>query len=146
LPRSKSRLEAENAALRHQLTVLQGKVRCASMTTETRLGRALRLRDIALAIVRRQGTWKRAGKVNLLMASHGTISIGYRTPFQRLPDANNQLKYMAAQLGRRAPQNLPYGLDIWAPKKVLNVEWDDQGNVVLVSFRPGEWEAELAAA
>ena len=79
------------------------------MTTETRLGRALRLRDLALAIVRRQGTWKGAGKVNLLMVSHGTISIGYRSPFQRLPDASDQLKCRAAQLGRRALQNLPHG-------------------------------------
>jgi hypothetical protein len=43
------------------------------------------------------------------------------------------------------PQNLPYGLDVWAPNKVLNIEWDDKGNYALVSFRPGAWEAELTA-
>jgi hypothetical protein len=41
------------------------------------------------------------------------------------------------------PQNLPYGLDVWAPKKGLNIEWDDKGNVTLVSLRPGAWETEL---
>jgi hypothetical protein len=63
-----------------------------------------------------------------------------------LPDDNEYLKYRAAQLGMSARRNLPYGLDIWAPKKVLNIEWDDQGNVVLVSLWAGDWEAELIAA
>ena len=112
----------------------------------TRLGRALRLRDLALAIVRRQGTWKGAGKVNLLMASHGTISIGYRSPFQRLPDASDQLKCRAAQLGRRALQNLPYGLDIWAPKKVLNVEWARRFNARKRTFRGRRPRAPRSAA
>ncbi len=40
--RSKSRLEAENAALRHQLTVLQGKVRGRVQTNSDRLGRSTR--------------------------------------------------------------------------------------------------------
>ena len=39
-----------------------------------------------------------------------------------------------------------YGLDIWAPKKVLNIEWEESGDVVLVSFRRGEWEFELIEA
>src|SRR5207253_8776267 len=95
------------------------------MTTETRLGRALRLRDLALAIVRRQGTWKGAGKVNLLMASHGTISIGYRSPFQRLPDASDQLKCRAAQLGRRALQNLPYGSTFGRQKRCSTLNGRD---------------------
>jgi len=51
----------------------------------------------------------------------------------------------AAVADLRPPQNLPYGLDIWAPLKVLNIEWGVRGNVALVSFRPGEWEAELIA-
>ena len=38
-----------------------------------------------------------------------------------------------------------YDLDVCAPNKVLNIEWDAQGNVVLVSLRPGAWEAELIA-
>jgi hypothetical protein len=40
---------------------------------------------------------------------------------------------------------LPYGLDVWAPNKVLNIEWDAQGKVVLVSLHRGDWEAELMA-
>jgi hypothetical protein len=59
---------------------------------------------------------------------------------------SDELKYRAAQIGQPIPRNMPYGLGIWAPKKVLNVEWDNQGNVVLVSFKPRGWEPELAAA
>jgi hypothetical protein len=60
-----------------------------------------------------------------------------------MPQADDLLKYRAAQFGLTVPQNLPYGLDVWAPKKVLNIEWDDKGNVTLVSLRPGAWETEL---
>ncbi len=38
---------------------------------------------------------------------------------------------------------LPHGLDVWAPNKVLNIEWDDKGTVALASLRGGSWEAEL---
>jgi len=41
---------------------------------------------------------------------------------------------------------LPYGLDIWAPKKVMNIEWSDQGELAIVSFRRGAWEDELISA
>jgi hypothetical protein len=72
------------------------------------------------------------------------IEISYRTPFQ--PDDQSKQKYLAALYGIPLRKNLPYGLDIWAPKKVLNIEWNDRGKIELVSFRPGEWEAELIAA
>jgi hypothetical protein len=40
---------------------------------------------------------------------------------------------------------MPYGLDIWAHQKVMNLEWDDDGSVELITFKRGEWEAQLAA-
>jgi hypothetical protein len=107
--------------------------------------RALRLRDLALPILWQQGTWEQFGKAKILTARHSTILLAYRTPFQRISHVSDAFKYKAAQLRQNVPSNLPYGLDIWAPKKVLNMEWDEQGNVALVSFRPGEWEAQLAA-
>ena len=37
-----------------------------------------------------------------------------------------------------------YGLDIWpAHKKVLNVEWSEEGLIEIISYRPGEWEDQL---
>jgi hypothetical protein len=81
--------------------------------------------------------------MKFLSARIGGLHISYRTPFQRMPQADDALKYRAVQHGLTVPQNLPYGLDVWAPKKVLNIEWDDKGNVALVSLRPGAWESEL---
>jgi hypothetical protein len=82
--------------------------------------------------------------MKFLSGGLGRLHISYRnTPFQNAPWADGLLRYRAAQLGLTVPQSLPYGLDVWAPKKVLNIEWDDKGNVALVSLRPGAWETEL---
>jgi hypothetical protein len=117
------------------------------MTKSTKLAHALLLRDAALTAIRKMGVWEttRVGRREIkCLSAHGSnLHILYRTPFQQLPQVGDALKYRAALLGLTAPKNLPYGLDIWAPKKVLNIEWDDQGNVVLISFSPGAWELEL---
>jgi hypothetical protein len=125
----------------------------ARMTKGAKLARAIALRDSALTVVRRMGAWAAigvtprvrpgAGEMKFLSARIGNLNILYRTPFQRMPQPDDALKYRAAQHGLTVPQNLPYGLDVWAPKKVLNIEWDDKGNVALVSLRHGAWESEL---
>lgn len=114
------------------------------MTKAEKIARALELRTLALTILKRRGTGNRPGRLSFFLRA-GSVSISYRTPFQRMPDAGEQLKYLAAQLGEPSPRSLPYGLDIWAPGKVLNLEWDDGGEIVLVSFRSGDWEAKLEA-
>jgi hypothetical protein len=120
----------------------------ARMTKGAKLAHALLLRDGALTVLRRMGVWETiavrgAGDMKVLSARIGSLDILYRTPFQQMPQPDDTLKYRAAQLGLTSPKNLPYGLDIWAPKKVLNIEWDDKGNVALVTLRPGAWELEL---
>jgi hypothetical protein len=117
------------------------------MTKDEKIARAIALRDAALIVVKRAGTWEAgSSQIKLLTARVGTLLIGYRTPFQRLPEAPEQMKYFAAQHGKPSLESWPYGLDVWAPKKVMCIEWDDQGNVLLVSLRHGEWEAELIEA
>ena|SRR6266567_3351632 len=125
----------------------------ARMTESAKLGRALILRDAGLTIVRRMGLWEAvgvgrratsgAGEMKLLSARLGGLHISYRTPFQQLPQADDASRYRAAQHGLTLHQNLPYRLDVYTTKKVLNIEWDDNGNVVLVSLHPGAWETEL---
>ena len=120
----------------------------ARMSKSTKLAHALLLRDGALTVLKRVGVWETiavrgAGDMKFLSARIGSLDILYRTPFQRMPQPDDALKYRAAQLGLTSPKNLPYGLDIWALKKVLNIEWDDKGNVALVSLRHGAWESEL---
>lgn len=38
-----------------------------------------------------------------------------------------------------------YGLDIWFGKKVLSVQWDQEDEVEVISYRKGEWEEKLLA-
>jgi len=71
-----------------------------------------------------------------------------RTPFCQLPQ---KLKdpTQAAQMPKSA-ENLPHGLDIWDPRgKVLNIEWDTNGNVHLIALISVEkcidnWKRPLA--
>jgi hypothetical protein len=67
------------------------------------------------------------------------------SPFQKLPRASERLRYLAAIRELEIPENLPYGLDFWSGKKVLNTEWNES-ETRIVSFRRGQWESELLAA
>ena len=109
-----------------------------------KLARALVLRDAALTVVNREGAWEVISGKKMLFARVGNLQILHRTPFQSLPPPSDQIKYLAAQHGLPLPKNLLYGLDVWASsKKVMNIEWDDNDNVELVSLRSGEWENAL---
>jgi hypothetical protein len=121
-----------------------------NMRKRAKLERTLVLRDAALKVVRRTGVWeliKVAGQparnIKVLSARIGSLQISYRIPFHQTPQPSDAVKYCAAQHGLTVPWNLTFGLDVWAPNKVLNIEWDDKGNYAIVSFRPGTWEAEL---
>jgi len=98
----------------------------------TKRQRAIKLRDKALKLVRSKGKLSPllTGKTVLfktLTFQSGYIEIHYRAPFEPTHDA----------------VVMPYGLDVYWPKKVLAVEWDDAGEVRVVGFRPGEWEGKL---
>jgi hypothetical protein len=71
-----------------------------------------------------------------------SLQIAYRTPFQKLPEPSEKIRYKRTALGGKP--NLPYGLDVWyGGQKVMNVEWDDKGNKNVVSYRPGDWESDI---
>src|SRR5450759_3989183 len=90
------------------------------MTKDEKIARAIELRDAALIAVKRVGTWEAgSSQIKLLTAHVGTLLIGYRTPFQRLPEAPEQMKYFAAQHGKPSPESWHYGLDVWAPKQMM---------------------------
>ena len=111
------------------------------MVGRQRRKQAIDLRD-QVSQVRNLGKLRRH---QMLGYNDDALSISFRTPFQRLPGLDDRIKYWAAVLGKDV-SNLPYGLDIWAPRKVLNIEWDDHGRVEVVSYRAGDWEAKLRAA
>jgi hypothetical protein len=111
-----------------------------------KLARARELRDAAVALAQHFGVWETASNIKFLSARVATLRISYRTPFQRTPGPGDQLKLLGAVHGLGVPKNMDYGLDVWAQKKVMNVEWNSAGDFVLVSFHPGEWETELMVA
>ena len=112
------------------------------MTVGSKVARTLALRDLALKAVRERGAWEKAGITYLMMLRDGEITISHRTPFQRSPELSDKTKYYLALLG--GPETLPFGLDVWHKRrKVLNIEWDENGRIAVVSFTPGDWELEL---
>jgi hypothetical protein len=114
--------------------------------------RAIRLRDLALALLKVKGDWRplEAGdfdEVNVLHYQSEDLRIVYRTPFQVLPGSGltDEMKYFAAQRITTDRYDLPYGIDIWCPEKVLNIIWADDGLVSLDTYKPGAWEQQLEA-
>jgi hypothetical protein len=125
----------------------------------TRTDAVIQIRDHVLAIIRRHGRLEPLGSTSWLVWRGADFSIGHRTPFQPwdTPDAAvkalaadlgtslEQAKYLAVLNGLKLPEILPYGLDIWQGRKVLNLEWDDAGAVHLAGFKRGPWEAQFLA-
>jgi hypothetical protein len=107
----------------------------------SRIERAAQLRDAALSLLRAYGILRRHTRRPAVTTYAGVadLQLLLRTPLSRLPQPDEQLKYMAALLGRDHI-NLPYGLDVWAGRKVLNLEWDHDDRIEIVSFRRGPWE------
>jgi len=104
------------------------------MTTKAAgIEQASKLRDLAVAVISQRGSWGPAyvaGKpIKVLQLTAGGFDMILSTPFQHLPCAP-----------------LSYGLDLcYKRKKVLNIWWDINGNVELLTFRRGQWETEIAA-
>ena len=95
-----------------------------------RIERVVTLRDAALTLLRRSGKRSSAG-------------IGFEESTPQNPEPRISLHL------RKHPLDGRHMLSVWASVrgkhgKVLNVEWLGR-EVVVVSFRRGEWETELLA-
>ena len=94
---------------------------------ESRLDAATKIKDAALVKIKAEGEFheaERFGPVWWWRSSE--LSMALRSPFQMVPSAL-----------------LPWGLDIWATGKVMNILWHNDGRVELTSFRRGNWEKEV---
>jgi hypothetical protein len=77
------------------------------------------------------------------------------TPFQKfhmeppkIPDRfkGNLDRYAVAVRMSQSKRHLGFGLDVWGKVgKVLNVHWNDYGQIEIVSFKRGDWEEEILA-
>lgn len=104
------------------------------------------IRDAALAIVRLHGEWERIHNFPhpVLGYENEGFKLLYRTPFQPIPVSNKATSQGIAPSTQRAMYKA-YGLDIWFGKKVLSVQWDQEDEVEVISYRKGEWEEKLLA-
>jgi hypothetical protein len=102
-------------------------------------------RATALRLVEEKGRWERARGRSWFAARHDLLEISYSTPFQRFHLEDEKTRIMRLLVGGKP--NLPYGLNVWhLNKKVMNVEWDDEGNLEVICYKPGDWEAALQQA
>lgn len=113
---------------------------------------ALQIRDAALALMRRHGRWRqhayKTGNefVPSFDAKLEGMTISLRTPFSApTPGPSHEIRYVAALLGKELIEH-GYGLDIWAPRKVMNLEWSQPNDILIVSFRRGAWEQKIIDA
>jgi hypothetical protein len=115
---------------------------------------AIQLRDAVLAILQRSSESHHYANYSTLTDQGHSVRIVYRTPFLRLPEksgaSDRETKqygpYTATQLHQHSKKSLPYTLNVWCGRrKVLNIEWADDGTVELGTYEPGDWEELLLA-
>jgi len=112
------------------------------MVSAARLKAAMEVRDVGLAVLRKYGR-PEARTQGDVTAKCGSLMLCLRTPVSRpMPEPSEYHQLLGELYSVPPPENLAYGLNIWASKKVLNIEWEDR-KVVLVSYSPGPWEVEL---
>jgi hypothetical protein len=121
------------------------------LTSKRTIKDAIEIRNRVLERLKSEGKFEQTNIGPVLYWATDGFSATYRTPFQKLSkdhpdsdDAKYQLSLLKQLRGR--PVNLPYGLDIHAAsvsRKVMDIEWDENGHVEVVSFHRGEWEKDL---
>jgi hypothetical protein len=112
-----------------------------------KLRRATILRDAALEMLRREGNWQTTAGEHCLRLLHyeGTgFLMLHRTPFQQVPVSTKLVKEGFSERFQRELDK-QYGLDIWVcgKGKVVNLIWNRNEPLEIVSFKRGSWENDL---
>jgi hypothetical protein len=76
-------------------------------------------------------TWKRR-------RFHATLNTSFNPLHEREAAAPG---YVHATARQRAPKPMPYELSLWAGSKVLSMEWEQGGEVRIVTFKRGDWDS-----
>ena len=80
-------------------------------------------------------TWKRG-------RFHATVNTPVN-PLHKREAAGPGFVHAIARQG--APKPMPYELSLWAGSKVLLMDWEQGGEVRIVTFKRGDWEQRLLA-
>jgi hypothetical protein len=109
--------------------------------------RAIAIRDHLVPLIRAHGTLQEvsgmAGRVATWSAQGFICAL--RSPFTPWPAEVPVASFDQAILRQQGKQVLPWGLDVWHGRKVLSLQWDDKGQVEVIGFTRGSWEAEALA-
>jgi hypothetical protein len=119
---------------------------------QTRLQRALEIRDVVLPLLRinghifeTEGSYVLGGPLS--KEGVGYVTLFYKTPFIELIYAPRPRALLEAILSPHSNgERLPFALIIrnnYPRYRLLNVEWDDAQSARVVSFRRGLWEDAL---
>jgi len=105
------------------------------------------LRDAAITLLRQYGLWAPIANLEgaFLQYNGHEFSMIHVSPFQRIPEPSDEMKYKAAQVGAEW-QREPYMLDVWSklePRKVFSIRWDFSDALEIIAFRRGSWEQRL---
>lgn len=108
--------------------------------------RAIALRESALDLLARHGYPAPSVNPNKTLCSAVAVPFGREESiFISLSLADEQIMEVVEAHPSLFPYFMKYGLNIWAGKKVFNLEWDESGTVDFVNFTRGPWEDLLIA-
>jgi hypothetical protein len=105
----------------------------------------MHLRNRAIATLKGASWQNDVDGARALIYETDDLRIAYAGPFRWAAEIPSEMKYFAAAIGADGP--LPHKLTVWvkkASRNVLNVTWNDDGQIYLVAYEPGDWEVHLA--
>jgi hypothetical protein len=113
---------------------------------KTKSLKARALRDLAVRAVMARGALEPRQGSKLAILREKNLMIGYRTPFNPLPEPSEELKYRSAVAGRDTVR-AAYGIDIWIEEagKVFSVRWTLADELTIELVKPGAWQDTVAA-
>ena len=113
--------------------------------TKVDLEAMVQLRNRAIAMLK-GANWQNDGTGNrALIRETDDLRIAYAGPFRWAAEIPHEMKHFSAAISENGP--LPHKLTVWLKKpfrNVLNVTWNDDGQIYLVAYEPGDWEVHLA--
>lgn len=108
---------------------------------------AVQLRDAAFDMLSHEGRFEEIGDgLRLVILRTGSLKIGMRTPFRKVPGPKAPEGYAEAVRHSKYEEQPPYGIDVWSGQKVFSVTWAGGNPLTVISFKRGAWEDELVTA
>jgi hypothetical protein len=118
------------------------------MSEEDGAARAVAIRDHLLPLIRSHGTMQEVSGMagRPAVCKVGSFTCTLRSPFTPWPvEAPPAASYEQAISRQRAKPALPWCLEVWHGHTVLNLQWEDDGTVEVISFTRGPWEDDALA-